>query len=409
MPDVEWYIRTIKDRTRSAYQMLPFRCIPRIMLIHLVKNAVLWLNAFPAEDGVSSQHSPRFLMTGRELEWDKHAVLEFGSYVQCHEEHSNEMIPRTMGAVCLGPTGNNQGGHWFMSLTSGAWISRHCWTELPMPREAIDRVTAIGRSQHMPDTVTYSNRHGTEIEDTLDDVMDDGTMGSNDSYLPSDDDSSYSSYDDSASHYDDSDSDDNDSNDGEPDPDDSSDSDENDSNDGYPDPDDNVGPNVQVEDHEPEGDIPLFPTLGEEPTEDQHNDDQGENQDHDDATENTGVTGESHDGTISDDPTKSTGVGQPENTGVDDNQLIGDDQVMTESERFAAAELAGRNQAHEMGSHPTRNRKSTQSPDYQYLTLMDDAILFLTEQMSAKRGLKEFGQAGVDAIQKSWSNCYTVR
>ena len=73
---------------------------------------------------------------------------------------------------------------------------------------------------------------------------------------------------------------------------------------------------------------------------------------------------------------------------------------MTESEHFAAAELAGRNQAHEMGSHPTCNRKSTQSPDYQYLTLTDSALLFLTEQMSAKCGSKKFGQAGVDAIQK---------
>ena len=99
-----------------------------------------------------------------------------------------------MGAVCLGPTGNNQGGHWFMSLTSGARISCHHWTELPMPCEATDHVTAIGRSQHMPDTVTYSNRNGSEIEDNLDDVMDDGTMGSNDSYQPSDDDSSYTSY-----------------------------------------------------------------------------------------------------------------------------------------------------------------------------------------------------------------------
>ena len=94
MPDVEQCIQTIKDRTWSAYQMLPFRCIPRIMLIHLIKNAVLWLNAFPAEDEVSSQHSQWFLMTGWELEWDKHAVLEFASYVQCHEEHSNEMIPK---------------------------------------------------------------------------------------------------------------------------------------------------------------------------------------------------------------------------------------------------------------------------------------------------------------------------
>ena len=53
-----------------------------------------------------------------------------------------------------------------------------------------------------------------------------------------------------------------------------------------------------------------------------------------------------------------------------------------------------------MGSHPTRNRKSTQSPDYQYLAMTDNALLFLTEQMSAKCGFKELGQAGVDAIQK---------
>ena len=82
-------------------------------------------------------------MTGRELEWKKHAALEFGAYVQCQEEHSNEMIPHTMGAICLGPTGNMQGGHWFMSLSSGASVAKLQWTELPMPHEAITRVTTI--------------------------------------------------------------------------------------------------------------------------------------------------------------------------------------------------------------------------------------------------------------------------
>ena len=51
-PDVERQIRSIKDRTRSTYTMLPFRHIPRVMLIHLVRNAVLWMNALPADDGV---------------------------------------------------------------------------------------------------------------------------------------------------------------------------------------------------------------------------------------------------------------------------------------------------------------------------------------------------------------------
>ena len=45
--------------------------------------------------------APQYIMTGRELEWKKHAVLEFGANVQCHKEHSNEMIPHTMGAICL--------------------------------------------------------------------------------------------------------------------------------------------------------------------------------------------------------------------------------------------------------------------------------------------------------------------
>jgi hypothetical protein len=39
VPDIKRQIRTVKDSTRSTYQMLPFRHIPRIVLIHLVKNA----------------------------------------------------------------------------------------------------------------------------------------------------------------------------------------------------------------------------------------------------------------------------------------------------------------------------------------------------------------------------------
>jgi hypothetical protein len=37
VPDIERYIRTIKDSTRSTYSMLPFNRIPRIMVIQLVK------------------------------------------------------------------------------------------------------------------------------------------------------------------------------------------------------------------------------------------------------------------------------------------------------------------------------------------------------------------------------------
>ena len=57
---------------QSTYGMLPFKQVPQLILIHLVKNAVFWLNALPAMDGVSSTHSPRYLLTGHELEYSLH-------------------------------------------------------------------------------------------------------------------------------------------------------------------------------------------------------------------------------------------------------------------------------------------------------------------------------------------------
>jgi hypothetical protein len=68
-------------------------------------------------------------MTGRHLDAEKHICTEFGAYVQAHEEHSNDMQSQIICTICLGPSGNEQGGHYFMS---------HHWTDLPMPGNAID-------------------------------------------------------------------------------------------------------------------------------------------------------------------------------------------------------------------------------------------------------------------------------
>jgi hypothetical protein len=111
VPEIERYIRTVKDRVRSCYHTLLYSWIPRIMLIRMVCNAVFWLNAFPHRDGVSPILSPRYLITGKQIDYHKHIRIEFGAYVQTHEKHINGMESRTIGAVCLGPSGNNQGGH----------------------------------------------------------------------------------------------------------------------------------------------------------------------------------------------------------------------------------------------------------------------------------------------------------
>ena len=135
-PDIEQAIRTVKDWVRSTYRMLPYKYIPRLMVVHLVQNTIFWLNAFPVDNGWSSKHSPRYIMTGKHLDYNKHVRAEFGEYVQTHEEHDSDMHERTVGTICLGPNGNQQGGHYFMSLVTGVRLVQSCWTPLPLPREA---------------------------------------------------------------------------------------------------------------------------------------------------------------------------------------------------------------------------------------------------------------------------------
>ena len=86
-----------------------------------------------------------------------------------------------MGAICLGPMGNTQGGHWFFSLTSGCRIVHHRWTALPMPQEVILHVSQIGHAQEMPSHITYVNRRGDEISNRLEDIFDDDDAGSSES------------------------------------------------------------------------------------------------------------------------------------------------------------------------------------------------------------------------------------
>ena len=56
------------------------------------------------------------------------------------------MKPRTIGAICLGPKGNIQGGYNFMSLVTGEKINRRQWTALPVPAEVIEQVHQLAKT-----------------------------------------------------------------------------------------------------------------------------------------------------------------------------------------------------------------------------------------------------------------------
>jgi hypothetical protein len=361
VPDVERFIRTIKDRTRSCYNTLPFSRIPRLVIIRMVYNAVFWLNAFPHRDGASSTLSPRYILTGKQLDFAKHVRTEYGAYVQTHEQHTNDMNSRTLGAICLGPMGNEQGGHYFMSLASGRRIRRHRWTELPMPDDVVTRVTALGRLQGMPRTLTFGDRYGFEITDDTGSVVDD------------DHDSAY-------------------------DPDDDSDGDDDDDLGDYPggdDDDDDSDDDPPDHHHEPEGDDARAAGADEGINQPRLQQDEDNIDDDDDASDQQ--PGGS-------DPAEIAGVGndsQDGNTDSNDAGVSGAQQGIPARAHYSLRPQKARNYDH------SYNPKAFKRNDREHQMMIQGLVeateapmgdLFMTEQMSLKRGLKMFGKAGADAL-----------
>jgi hypothetical protein len=172
VPEVERHICTIEEHTRSAYNTVPFRKMPRMMIVELVHASNYWLNMFPANDGVSIVQSPCHIMTGQQVDYGLHCQLEFGEYAQVHESHNNSMLTRTTGAIALRPTGNAQGGYNFMSLTTGKRLNCYAWTALPMPGEVIECVHALARQNLANGQLMFGWQDGTKIVDMPNDADD---------------------------------------------------------------------------------------------------------------------------------------------------------------------------------------------------------------------------------------------
>ena len=152
VPEVERSIRTMKETMRATGHGLPYRRLPKIMIIELVAMATRCLNGFPKEDGVSEHMSPHSIVTGRARVDYNNIPLEFGSYVQLLDRSVNTIRSRTIGAIALNPTGNKNGAYRFMSLKTGQVITKGpgSWTEVPVTDIAIAHVEALAKQEGQP-------------------------------------------------------------------------------------------------------------------------------------------------------------------------------------------------------------------------------------------------------------------
>ena len=109
--------------------------------------------------------SPRAIITGLHIDYKKHCQLQFGSYVQVHNQHDNSLLPRTSGAIALHPTGNMQGTYYFLNLHSGKRIMRNRWTELPMPNEVIATVHQLAAACRKYKGIVFTDSNGNVLDD----------------------------------------------------------------------------------------------------------------------------------------------------------------------------------------------------------------------------------------------------
>ena len=113
------------------------------MIIDLVHQVIMWLNAFLLVAGVSKEINPRVLLTGVPIEFKKHYQCPFGVYVHVHDVVNSTENPHTLGDICIGPTGNLQRSYTLINLATGYLIYRTKCTEILKPEHVITCVDAL--------------------------------------------------------------------------------------------------------------------------------------------------------------------------------------------------------------------------------------------------------------------------
>ena len=115
----------------------------------MIAYVVLWLNVFPAKNGISREYCPCEIISGHRLDYKKHCQLDFGKYCKVHDEPTplNGMKSRTYPCITLGTMGNLQGTYKFMDVNMGKKLKKRRWTAMPMPESVIRSVERIAEKE----------------------------------------------------------------------------------------------------------------------------------------------------------------------------------------------------------------------------------------------------------------------
>ena len=135
VPEIEHRMRTIKERVRSGTSDFPFNPVPMLVLVQTVYTICLWLNAIQSLSGMDRGLSPRELVTGRGVDYNKYCRAYLGDYIQASTDKviTNNNTPRTHGCIALGPSGNRQGSLKCFDLETSKLVVCRIAKHIPWP------------------------------------------------------------------------------------------------------------------------------------------------------------------------------------------------------------------------------------------------------------------------------------
>ncbi len=164
--EIERKIRVIKKRARGTINTLPYKKLPKMMVIELLHFCVMWMNSFPMKSGISKKWSPRELVSRHKLDAKLHCRSSYGLYCEVHVDPdiTNTLEPRTKWAICMGPTGNLQGSYKFLSLATGKKVTQRKFIEMPITELVIKQVEAMAVEDGAVKGINFKDRKGFEHE-----------------------------------------------------------------------------------------------------------------------------------------------------------------------------------------------------------------------------------------------------
>jgi hypothetical protein len=141
--------RTVKEKCRAMTHVLPYKKVPKLMIISLATVAVKWINTFPPTNGISKTMSPAMIVQGLPKPNLRYKRIVYGSYALVYIGTKNDQSARSVLAIALNPS-NEHGGHYFMLLYSGKRLHSYEWKELPIDDDVVNRVEELAITEDAP-------------------------------------------------------------------------------------------------------------------------------------------------------------------------------------------------------------------------------------------------------------------